>query len=499
MPYDFDIIVVGSGAGGATFAHACAVAGKRVLLLERGKKYVVDGQTLDEHAMLIEKKPYDDRLVRMNGIPKRLYTGGVFGGGTALYGAALMRPSPEDFHPGNYYGQRIPRTIWDWPIDYDILEPHYTEAEQLYGVAGRNEDDFGPLPRPRSGFPNKAIPLHPINRRLMEANEDAGLRPFQLPLAIDSKRCLRCEACPGYICPNGARRSAAHLVEKAITSGAPLQLMTDTEVERFSKDERDQVAGVHVYERTTGQRTVYRARRYALAAGALGSPTLLLRSGVANPLIGRNYMCHLSPISAGIFLRGTGADRTFVKQVGFADYYLGTRQFAHKLGIIQSLPVPGPLMLAKAGSKRLPRTMLQILRKRMLPLAGIVEDLPNPANCVSMGHDGITEVQHAFMPYDLERGRRLGNFMSKILRRAGALFCLSKPFPSDEHVAHQCGTLRFGNTPQHAVTDSDCRMFEQPNVFVVDGSFFPTSLGVGPALTIIANALRVARVAIREI
>jgi len=103
------------------------------------------------------------------------------------------------------------------------------------------------------------------------------------------------------------------------------------------------------------------------------------------------------------------------------------------------------------------------------------------------------------MPYDLERGRRLGNFMSKILRRAGALFCLSKPFPSDEHVAHQCGTLRFGNTPQHAVTDSDCRMFEQPNVFVVDGSFFPTSLGVGPALTIIANALRVARVAIREI
>jgi choline dehydrogenase-like flavoprotein len=89
--------------------------------------------------------------------------------------------------------------------------------------------------------------------------------------------------------------------------------------------------------------------------------------------------------------------------------------------------------------------------------------------------------------------------MTQILKRAGALFCLSRPFPSDEHVAHQCGTLRFGTRPADAVADSDCRLFGHPNIFVVDGSIFPTSLGVGPALTIIANALRVARVVVGEI
>ena len=171
----------------------------------------------------------------------------------------------------------------------------------------------------------------------------------------------------------------------------------------------------------------------------------------------------------------------------------------HKLGIIQSVPVPGPLMLAKAGAKHLPGVAVNFLRARMLALAGIVEDLPDPANRVSVSQDGELELQHAFAGYDLERGRRLSLLMSQILKRAGALFCLSKPFLSNEHVAHQCGTLRFGKTAAHAVADPNCRMFEHPNVFIVDGSIFPTSLGVGPALTIMANALRAASVVSKEI
>jgi choline dehydrogenase-like flavoprotein len=128
-----------------------------------------------------------------------------------------------------------------------------------------------------------------------------------------------------------------------------------------------------------------------------------------------------------------------------------------------------------------------------------VEDLPNPANQVSLGTDGAPEVCHAFAAYDVERGRQLSKLMGQILKRTGALFCLSRLSPSEEHVAHHCGTLRFGKKPADAVTDPDCRMFEHSNVFVVDASIFPTSLGVGPALTIVANALRVARVVIKEI
>ena len=117
--YDFDVVVVGSGAGGGSFAYACAKAGKKVLLLERGRKYSAEVQGSDEQAMLIDKKPYDDRRIEVNGTAKQLYMGGILGGGTSLYGATLLRPSKDDFQPGKHYGKRIPRAIWDWPIGYD--------------------------------------------------------------------------------------------------------------------------------------------------------------------------------------------------------------------------------------------------------------------------------------------------------------------------------------------------------------------------------------------
>jgi choline dehydrogenase-like flavoprotein len=499
MPQDFDVIVVGSGAGGGTCAYACSRQGKRVLLIERGHKVTPANQAQNEQDMLIAKRPYDDRPVDMNGALKRPYVSGVFGGGTSLYGAALMRPSREDFHPGRYYGDRIPRPIWDWPIAYDALAPFYTEAEGLYDLAGSSDDDFGPLEKPARGFPAVPLPVKAVNRRLMAANAARGLRPFRLPLAIDFGRCLQCPACPGYLCPNGARRSSAQLVEAAAAGGAPLTVLTNAEVECLTADGRGQFNGVRVRDRVTGARAVYRARAYVLAAGAIHSPALLLRSGAAGPLVGRNYMYHLSPIVAGVFPQRTGADATFVKQVGFADFYLGARGYVHKMGLVQSLPVPGPLMMAKAAPRHVPRGLLNFLRTHMLPLVGIVEDLPNPANRVTLGIDGRSKVRHAFGPYDLDRGRQLTRLMRRILRAAGALFCLATPFPSDEHVAHQCGTLRFGTSADHAAVDPDCRVFGQPHVFVADGSILPTSLGVGPALTIMANALRVARLIVRDL
>ncbi len=183
-------------------------------------------------------------------------------------------------------------------------------------------------------------------------------------------------------------------------------------------------------------------------------------------------MAHLSPIAVGLFPRRTGADETFVKQVGFADYYFGTRDGARsedrentgrdKLGLVQSLPVPGPLMTAKAAPKFMPRRLQQFLRHRMLPLAGIVEDLPDSANRVSLGPNGQPRLEHRFSPYDHERGHQLGRLMVRILRRAGALYSLVKAFPSDEHMAHQCGTLRFGADPTHAALGPDCRLFRTP-------------------------------------
>lgn len=498
MDYDCDVIVVGGGAGGATFAYACASAGKRVLLLERGEKANPD-IPFDEHATLIDKRPYDDRPILLNGTPKRLFMGGVLGGGSSLFGAAMLRPSRDDFHPGRHYGNRLPRAIWDWPVTYDDMEPYYAEAERLYGVAGSKDDDFSPLQTPRDGYPQQPLPLHSTNRRLVAATRARGLRPFRLPLAIDPARCLRCALCAGFVCPTGARSSSAHLIERTVAAGLPLRVLTNVEVDRLVLDSAGRADGVRVLDRAGGQQITFRARRYVLAAGAIGSPVVLLRSGIGGPLVGRHYMFHLCPIVVGIFPRPTGGDETFIKQIGFADFYFGTKDITHKLGLVQSLPVPGPLMLEKSAPRLVPRRVLHFLRRRMLPMAGIIEDLPNPANHVSCDSDERPRLRHQFGAYDRERGEHLRRLMVRLLRKAGAWLCLARSFPSDEHVAHQCGTLRFGSGPAHAVLDRDCRMFGQPDVFVVDGSFLPTSLGVGPALTIMANALRVAAIVTREI
>src|SRR5262249_17287396 len=157
---------------------------------------------------------------------------------------------------------------------------------------------------------------------------------------------LRCGACAGYICPTGARSSSAQLLDRAAADGLPLRILTNVEAERFVPDGGGNVAGVSLLDRANAQRTIRRARRDVLAAGAPTSPLILLRSGAESPHIGRHYMYHLSPIVAGIFPRRNGADDTFVKQVGFSDYYFGTKGYAHKMGIVQSLPVPGPLLTA---------------------------------------------------------------------------------------------------------------------------------------------------------
>lgn len=169
------------------------------------------------------------------------------------------------------------------------------------------------------------------------------------------------------------------------------------------------------------------------------------------------------------------------------------------MGIIQSLPAPGPLMMAKSGMKLVPRWMLNILRSRMLPLVGIVEDLPNPENRVSVCDSGKIRLQPPYSDYDRLRGRSLAKEMTKLLKATGALHCVSSKIPSREHVAHQCGTLRFGTSRNHAVLDPDIRLFDQPDIFIADGSFMPTSLGVGPSLTIIGNAIRVSAIVAAEV
>ncbi len=505
MEYDFDIIVIGAGAGGGTLAAACATAGRRVLLVERGN----DGRVPDpepgrryrhdEHSTLIEKRPYDDRVIQRDGRPQRAYIGGVFGGGTAVYGGALLRPAAADFQPGRSYGNRLPPELQEWPIQYGDLEADYDAAERIYGVRSAADDCLSPLESPAECGHLPLLPLARINQQLIDGGRRVGLNPFRLPLAIQTDKCLLCDQCAGFVCPTGARRSSAQLVSELIQRRASLTVMRGCEVEQLKRRDCEQLEGIVLRRRADNTTLQLRARRYVLSAGALGSPALLLKSGYNHPLIGRNYMMHYSPIVAGFFAQQTEADRTFVKQIGVADFYFGTSQLPEKMGIIQSLPAPGPLMMSLSGMKRMPTSVLRWLRSRMLPLVGIIEDLPDPRNRVEISRSGDIQLHHRFTEYDRLRGNELSRQMVRLLKAGGAFHCVSRHMPTQEHLAHQCGTLRFGVSAAHAVANPECRLFQQRDVFVADGSFMPSSLGVGPSLTIIANALRVARIVAAEV
>ena len=268
--------------------------------------------------------------------------------------------------------------------------------------------------------------------------------------------------------------SAAHLLQSP-TAGS-IDVLADTEVAQLIRNGQGKPVGVEAIERSTGRRTVHRARRYVLSAGAIGSPLVLARSALEHPHLGRNYMMHLSPIVVGIFTRLLGTENAFIKQVGFSDYYFGSNQFAHararQAAGLGAHARQGGVALAAAVRTDYLRARCRWLNRR---------DPPNPANRVFWGANGKPSLKHRFSEYDHARGKELAQLTTAVLKRAGAAFCLTSGFASEEHVAHQCGTVRFGNDPAHAVLDADCRMFAHSNVFVVDGSFMPTSLGVGPA------------------
>jgi choline dehydrogenase-like flavoprotein len=462
-------------------------------VLERGRRLTNRTLDQDERTMLIERVASDDRAITLDGRASRPLIGGLPGGGTALYGAALLRPSREDFVPGRHYGERIPRAIWEWPFQYEDLSPYYARAEDLFRVAGDAGERTPHLePRPRA-YLAPSPPLDPFNEKLARAWETLGLRPFRLPLAIDFDRCRRCPTCPGYLCPNGARSSAdTTLLQPRVRTGS-LELWEGHEAEALIHAS-GRIRALRVRDRQCGASVELTAEHYLLAAGALGTPVLLEQSRLPGQSdeLGRNHMCHLGALAVAVFPRSIGADRTFLKRLGLSDFYFGTPARRVKLGSAQIIPVPGPLSIRKQLHERLPLALARALHARTLVLAGYVEDLPRTSNRVRPGPQGGIQLHRRFDPFDVARARVLSRALAGAMRRAGALVVPRVAEHDREHLAHQVGTCRAGLDPRTSVVDGWGRLHGHDRVWVVDGSVLPTSLGVGPALTIAAHALRVA-------
>jgi choline dehydrogenase-like flavoprotein len=506
QPEPYDAIVIGSGFGGAMAAHVLVEAGWSVLMLERGDwvargrhNWAPDGVgPLTTHYSTAS--PY-----HLSGAARGATVGAFHcvGGPSVFYGGVALRFRAEDFEPDpEIAGASGAR----WPWSYSDIEPYYTEAEGLLGVAGESGAD--PTEPSRSGpYPQLPADLAPISQRIARAARDLGCHPFRLPLAINHaptparSACVACGTCDGFACAVSAKNDLATVVIQPLLRRG-LELRTNAVVTRLYA-ERGRVTGVATVDAESGRVTIHRARTILLAAGALATPHLLLASRLHrfNPgghVVGRYLMRHYNEIVFGIFPQPPNPGGGFHKQLAIHDFYFGDsslRRLRGKLGGIQQLATP-PVALVRAELPRPLGAACTPWVSRMTGLLAIAEDQPNYENRVTIDEQAADRfglprltISHRYSERDCAAGHALARRARAILRRAGAWAFYRHRIGT---FSHAVGTVRVGADPRTSALDSDCRFRGLDNLYVVDGSVMPTSAGVNPSLTIAATALRAA-------
>ena len=491
----YDLVIIGTGMGGGTLAYALRNLGRKVLLLERGDYLPSEPENWNPEAVFARTryKP-KEQWFDQHGRPFFPGVHYFVGGNTKVYGAALPRLRKEDFSDIEHEEGVSPT----WPVAYEEFEPYYCRAEKMLSVHG--EAGVDPTDPPRSApFPYPAVPHEPYVEDLKTRLERQNLHPYFLPLGIDLRqggKCIRCKTCDGFPCKVHAKSEAdVSCVRPALESGN-IELMTRAFARRLITDRSGKkIAEVEIEHQ--GETVRVTAETFIVSCGAVNSSALLLRSacaacpnGLANSsgLVGRNYMVHNNTALMAIDPFRINPT-TFQKTMAINDFYFrGEQGHRYPLGNLQLLGKLQAGMLT-ANQRWIPKPLLNAFAVRSVDWWVMSEDLPDPENRVTLGQAGRIEVQ--YRPNNLRAHNRLLQAGTRMLKRAGFPIVLIQRMGIETN-SHQCGTLRFGTDPTSSVLDPFCRSHDLPNLFVVDGSFFPSSSAVNPALTIAAQALRVA-------
>lgn len=500
----FDVIIIGSGAGGGTLAWKLAPSGRRILLLERGDYVPREPANWNTRAVNVEGR-YNTREQWRDGAGKPLHphTNYWVGGNTKFYGAALFRLRREDFGELRHHGGISPA----WPVGYDAFEPYYAQAEHLYQVHGERGVD-PTEPWSSAPYRHPAVSHEPRIQQLHDDLTRRGLRPFHVPLGVhldeaDRRRspCIRCATCDGHPCLVNAKSDAqVTCVDPALAAHPNLTLRTGARVLRLETGPSGrEVTRVHV-ERE-GVPEVYSAGIVVVACGAINSAALLLRSagdrhpqGLANGsgVVGRHYMGHVNAVLMAIST--TPNPTVFQKTLALNDFYFGSPEWQYPMGHISFVGKLDADTLAAGAPPIVPGMTLDLMARHSLDFWLTSEDLPDPDNRVELDRDG--KIVLRYRPNNLEAHERLTTRLRQLMRDVGMSHIVPRQLFVGQRiplagVAHQNGTIRFGTDPATSALDIHCRAHEVDNLYVVDGSFFPSSAAVNPALTIMANALRV--------
>jgi choline dehydrogenase-like flavoprotein len=494
MTKTFDIVIIGTGAGGGTMLHALAGTSARILVVERGDFVAQEAENWDpvavwKHLRYQTRETWLDR----DGREFRPYTHYNVGGNTKFWGSVLYRMRREDFLAMQHMEGVSP----GWPIDYDTLAPYYDRAERLFQVRGEHGVD--PTEPPRGPFPYERVEHSEGMQTLVGKLRGLGLQPFALPLGLQRPGlpdgCQLCNTCNSFACKVHAKSEADVICVRPAVRRGNVTLWTNTCARRLHTDPSGRRIVSAELDTPSGAVKV-QAPLFILAAGAINSAALLLRSstdkhpaGLANSSgqVGRRYMAHLATMMQGFHPFRKNAT-VFQKTVAINDYYLKGPRTPYPLGAIQSQGRTHGVM-AQTVVPWIPLWAYDAWVARGVDWLVMSEDLPDAGNRVTLAPDG--RIQLHYRPNNLAAHHQLVKETRRLLRKLGFPLIVAHSHGA-RNTTHQCGTLVFGHDPSQSVLDTFCRAHDVENLFVVDASFFPSSAAVNPGLTIIAQALRVA-------
>jgi choline dehydrogenase-like flavoprotein len=508
VPDVYDVIIIGSGAGGGTLARHLAPSGKRILVLERGDWLPREPQNWDTAEVFVDNRYITtDTWYDASGTAFQPQVHYYVGGATKMYGAALYRLRKEDFGELRHHDGISPA----WPISYDELEPYYTLAEQHYEVHGARGED--PTEPPSSApYPFPAVSHEPRIQQLADDLVAAGYQPFHAPCGVRLNEanmpystCVRCSTCDGFPCLVHAKSDAEVFGVRPALEHANVMLLTNARALRLDTNAEGTAVTEVVVERD-GAEERYTADIVVAACGAANTAKLLLGSandrhpsGLANgsDQVGRNYMFHDS--TAVLALSREENHTVFQKTLGLNDFYFGSDDFEYPMGNIQMVGKSQAEMFRgekPTETKLAPEWTLERIAKHAIDFWLSTEDLPRPENRVTLESDGNVKLTYTETNAEAKKQlyEKLRSILGKLDMNPGHLIRRFAYMRNDIPIAgcaHQAGTARFGTDPASSVLDVNCKAHELDNLYVVDTSVFPSIGAVNPALTAMANSLRV--------
>jgi len=508
MDRHFDVVIIGSGAGGGTLARHLAPSGKSILILERGDWLKREALNWDATAVFRENRYVSpETWYDRNGRPFQPQVHYFVGGATKMFGAALYRLRKEDFGELRHYDGISPA----WPITYEEFEPYYTKAEQMYHVHGLRGQD--PTEPPASApYPCPPLSHEPRIQQLFDDIAAAGYHPFPAPAAImlDESNmaystCIRCQTCDGFPCLVHAKSDAEVVAVRPALEYPNVMLLRNARALKLETNPAG-TAVTSVVAEVEGVLDTFRGDIIVVSCGAANSAKLLLMSandkhpnGLANgsDQVGRNYMFHNS--QAVLAISREPNPTMFQKTLALNDFYFGMDGFDYPVGNIQMMGKSlGPMYRGEKPIETalLPMRALDEIAYHAVDFWLTTEDLPDPENRVAVDRSG--KLILSYTPNNQVPAQKLYEKLKSMLNHLG--MHPNHLIPRNAYMkteipiagcAHQAGTCRFGRDPQTSVLDVNCKAHELDNLYVVDTSFFVSIGAVNPSLTAIANAIRV--------